>query len=313
MDRTDAVIETAATPARIGVRFPRSSRRLAASWSILRRYPIFPALIFLMMVVSAVFAPLLAPHNPTFGDLRESTLPPVWLDGGVSKHILGTDPLGRDILSRVIFGARISTLIAGTVLLAGGIGGTIIGLVAGFRGGWVDEIAMRAVDFTLAMPFLLVALVVVVVFGQSLTLIIILLILFSWDNFARVVRAETLQLKSMDYVDVARIAGASQWRLMRRHVLPGLIGSILVIGTLRVGGLILTEATLSFLGVGVPPTIPAWGVMVSDGRDYISAAWWISFMPGMAIFTVVMGFNFLGDWLRDWFDPRLRQLGRLGG
>ena len=151
MDRTDAVIETAAPPVRTGIRFPRSSRRLAAVWSILRRYPVFPALIFLMMVVSAAFAPLLAPHDPGFGDLRASTLPPVWLDGGVSKHVLGADPLGRDILSRVIFGARISTLIAGTVLLAGGIGGTVTGLVAGFRGGWVDELAMRAVDFTLAM------------------------------------------------------------------------------------------------------------------------------------------------------------------
>jgi peptide/nickel transport system permease protein len=167
---------------------------------------------------------------------------------------------------------------------------------------------MRAVDFTLAMPFLLVALVVVVVFGQSLELIIVLLILFGWDNFARVVRAETLTLRESDYVSYARIQGASQWRILFRHILPGVVGSVLVIGSLRVGSLILTESTLSFLGVGVPPDTPAWGIMASDGRQHLSRAWWIATMPGIAIFLVVMGFNFLGDWLRDWFDPRLRQL-----
>lgn len=233
----------------------------------------------------------------------------MWLEGGRGTHPLGTDVQGRDLLSRVIFGARVSAMIAGTVIAAGGIGGTVIGLIAGYKGGLVDEIAMRAVDFVLAMPFILVALVVVIVFGQSLGLIIILLILFSWESFARVVRGETLQLKTANYVELARIAGASPFRIMFRHILPGLLGSVLVIASLRVGGLILTEATLSFLGVGVPASIPAWGVMVAEGRNYLDTAWWISLMPGLAIFLVVMGFNFLGDWLRDWFDPRLRQLG----
>ena len=277
-------------------------------WGFMRRYPVIPIVILVLLVTCAVFAPLLSPHDPVRGNLRASGIPPVFMSGGTWEYPFGTDIQGRDILSRVIYGARVSTIIAGAVLLAGGIGGTLIGLIAGYRGGIVDQVAMRAVDFTLAMPFLLVALVVVIVFGQSLTLIIVLLILFGWDNFARVVRAETLALREADYVQIARIAGASELRVLFRHILPGVLGSVLVIGSLRVGALILTESTLSFLGVGVPPNTPAWGIMVADGRQHLGTAWWISTMPGGAIFLVVVGFNFLGDWLRDWFDPRLRQL-----
>ena len=288
----------------------RTRLNMGGAWHILRRWPVFPAIVMATLIIFAVFAPLIAPHDPKQGGLQASSRPPMWLEGGSGTYPLGTDVQGRDLFSRVVYGARVSALIAGTVIAAGGIGGTVIGLLAGFRGGLVDELAMRAVDFVLAMPFLLVALVVVIAIGQSLTLIIILLILFSWDSFARVVRAETLQLKSAGYVDLARIAGASPMRIMFRHILPGLLGSVLVVASLRVGGLILTEATLSFLGVGVPPSVPAWGVMVADGRNYLATAWWISLVPGMAILTVVMGVNFLGDWLRDWFDPRLRQLDR---
>lgn len=282
--------------------------RWRAVWAFMRRYPVVPLLILVLLVGCALLAPLLAPHDPLRGNLRASGTPPIFLADGTWEYPLGTDIQGRDVLSRIIYGARVSTIIASAVLLGGGIGGTLIGLIAGYRGGIVDQVAMRLVDFTLAMPFLLVALVVVIVFGQSLTLIIVLLILFGWDNFARVVRAETLSLREADYVQIARIAGASEWRLLFRHILPGVLGSVLVIGSLRVGSLILTESTLSFLGVGVPPNTPAWGIMVADGRQHLSTAWWISTMPGAAIFLVVVGFNFLGDWLRDWFDPRLRQL-----
>ncbi len=277
-------------------------------WGIIRRYPLVPAAIFVLLVTCAAFAPQLSPHDPVRGNIRSVKIPPMFIEGNVPEHPLGTDHQGRDILSRLIHGARVSTIISGAVLLGGGIGGTLIGLIAGYRGGWVDQMAMRAVDFTLAMPFLLIALVIVGVFGQSLELIIVLLILFGWDNFARVVRAETLTLRESDYVNCARVFGASETRILFRHILPGVTGSILVIGSLRVGSLILTESTLSFLGVGVPPDTPAWGIMVSDGRQHLKDAWWISALPGLAIFLVVMGFNFLGDWLRDWFDPRLRQL-----
>jgi len=211
------------------------------------------------------------------------------------------------MLSRVIYGARIALMVAVSVIVAGGISGTIIGMFAGYLGGLVDEVAMRTVDLLLAMPFLLVALTVVIVFGQSLTQMIILLIIFSWDNFARVVRAESLRIRRDAYVDAARIAGASNIRIVFRHILPGVFGVVLIVASLRVGQLILIEATLSFLGAGLPKTVPAWGVMVADGQDWITTAWWVAAVPGFMIFIVVMSFNFLGDWMRDFFDPRLRQ------
>jgi peptide/nickel transport system permease protein len=198
-------------------------------------------------------------------------------------------------------------VVAAIVLTFGAIGGTLLGLVSGWFGGQVDEIAMRFVDFTYATPFILVALVVVIVLGQSLAVIIVLLVIFSWNSFARQTRGETLKLKTEAYVDMARIAGASTAHILWRHLLPGVVNTVLVLVSLRVGSLILTEAVLSFLGVGVPPPTPAWGLMVSDGRDYIDTAWWVTVFPGAAILLTVLAFNFLGDWLRDHFDPRLRQ------
>ena len=278
------------------------------AYRFVRRWPIIPVAIVALLVLCAASADLLAPHDPERGDLRERNVPPIWSPEGGIQHILGTDPQGRDILSRIIFGARISLIIAAVVLCSGGIGGTLLGLVAGYAGGLVDELIMRFVDITLAVPFILVAMVVVIVAGQSLTIIVILLIAFSWNAFARQVRAETLQLKTSDYVALATVAGASTWRIMYRHILPGVTSTLLVIATLRVGQLILTESILSFLGVGIPPPTPAWGVMIADGRSYLSTAWWVAFFPGMAIFLTVLAFNFLGDWLRDWYDPRLRQI-----
>jgi peptide/nickel transport system permease protein len=185
----------------------------------------------------------------------------------------------------------------------------MLGLISGYAGGWVDEVLMRLVDLSFAMPFILVALVVVIVVGQSFTIIVILLIVFSWGGFARQTRGEALLLKESDYVALSRIAGASSVHLMYKHILPGLTNTIVVLATLRVGQLILAEAVLSFLGVGIPPPTPAWGAMVADGRDYIRIAWWIMIFPGIAIFLTVVGFNFLGDWLRDRWDPRLRHVG----
>lgn len=281
---------------------------LVRAFRFFRRWPIIPLAIMIVLVVYAIFAPLLAPHDPLKGDLELRNIPPVWYAKGGSEHFLGTDPLGRDISSRIIYGARISLLVAAVVLATGAVGGTILGLIAGYFGGNVDEIAMRFVDFTLAVPFILIALVVVIVLGASVTVIIILLVVFSWSAFARQVRAETLQLKTMDYVNMSRVAGASIFRIMFKHILPGVINTIIVIASLRVGTLILTEAVLSYLGVGVPPPTPAWGAMVSDGRDYLGSAWWVAFFPGVAIFLTVLSANFLGDWFRDRFDPRLRQL-----
>ncbi|MFH1140071.1 MAG: ABC transporter permease [Chloroflexota bacterium] len=212
------------------------------------------------------------------------------------------------MLSRVIYGARISMMIVGIVLSIGGVLGTLLGLVAGYCGGQVDELLMRFVDFTLAVPFVLVAFVVVMVLGQSFTIVIVLLILFSWSPFARQVRGEALGLKATDYVALARVAGAGIPRVILRHMLPGVSNTAIVVATLRIGTLIMTEATLSFLGLGIPPPTPAWGLMVAEGRTYVGTAWWLSTFSGGAIVVTVLAFNFLGDWLRDRLDPRLRQL-----
>lgn len=287
-----------------------SSRRpvVRKSLYVLRRWPLLPILVLTVFGITAIFAPLLSPHDPVRGNLRDRLLPPAWQEGGSTKYFLGTDRNGRDILSRIIHGSRISFIVAGTVLGAGLVVGTTIGLLAGYAGGNLDELLMRFVDFTLAIPFILVAIVVVVVFGSSLALILILLIVFTWGGFARQARAATLSLKTQDYVAMAKIAGASPIRIIVRHILPGIFSTMMVLASLAVGGLILAEATLSFLGVGIPKPAPAWGLMVADGRQFLRDAWWVAMMPGIAIFATVFSVNFLGDWMRDRFDPRLRQL-----
>lgn len=276
-------------------------------WYILRRWPIIPGVILGTLAIAATIGPILAPHDPLLGSLAARHLPPVWA-GGTSTHLLGTDLFGRDILSLLLYGARISLLVAGVALAVGIIVGTAMGLIAGYFGGLVDEIVMRMVDIWLALPFLLIAFVVAVTIGGSLTVVIALLALSSWSAGARNVRGEVLSLKSTDYVALAKVAGASHWRIMMRHLLPMTVHVIIVITTLRVGALIIAEAGLSFLGVGVPASTPTWGIVISQGQNYLLTAWWNSIIPGVAILLTVMAFNFLGDWLRDRFDPRLRQL-----
>ncbi len=276
-------------------------------WREFRRWPVIPGVVILVLIVVAIFAPLIAPHDPERSNLRDRHIPPAWLEDGSGKYLLGTDFAGSDIFSRLIYGARISLMVATIVLAGGVIGGTLVGLVSGWYGGQVDELLMRFVDFTFAIPFILVALVAIIVLGQSLTVIIILLVIFSWNSFARQVRGETLSIKTEAYVDAARTLGAPTTRIFLRHIFPGLLSTIMVMMSLRVGGLILTESTLSFLGVGIPPPTPAWGVMVADGRQYVTTAWWESLFPGLAIMLVVLAFNFFGDWLRDFLDPKLRQ------
>ena len=289
-------------------RFPPLLNIPARTYRFIREWPVIPALIMVVLVVCAIFAPLIAPHDPLIGDLRVPNTPPIWYAEGSATYILGTDTLGRDVLTRTIFGARISLIIVSIVLSTGALFGTTLGLVAGYYGGHLDEILMRFVDLTLAVPFILVALVVVIILGQSLTIIVILISMFTWSGFSRQVRAEVLSLRTRDYVAMARVAGASDAMILYRHILPGVLNTVIVIATLNVANVILAEAVLSFLGVGVPPPTPAWGAMISDGRDYLGTAWWLAFFPGIAIFLTVVSFNFMGDWLRDKLDPRLRQL-----
>ena len=245
------------------------------------------------------------------GDTQDIVTTP----GGSTNHLLGTDQTGRDILSRIIHGARVSLLVTAVSLSSGLVVGTVLGLVAGYAdqifpkyGNHIDEAIMRVVEITYAVPTILIALVIVIVFGQSFVVLLGLLAFVAWNAFPRNVRAEVLSLKTSDYVALAKVAGAGPMRIMFVHIFPGVTNTILVIATLRVGQLILTEAILSFLGAGIPPPKPAWGAMVADGREYLADAWWIALFPGVCIFLVVMALNFLGDWMRDRFDPRLRQL-----
>lgn len=281
----------------------------------MRRWPVLPVLVLATLVFAALFAPAVAPYDPLEQSLRAKNAPGFWNSGWYAerprvteRHLLGADHVGRDILSRIIFGARISLMVATVAVTSGLLVGATLGLLSGWYGGIIDELISRIVDIWYAIPYLLVALVVVIVLGQSLAVMMGVLALVAWTGFVRNVRAEVLTLRERDYVLMARVAGASTPRILLRHILPGVTNTIMVIATLNVGGLILTEATLSFLGAGIPAPTPAWGLMIAEGRDDLATAWWASFFPGMAIALVVMSFNFVGDWLRDWLDPRLRQL-----
>ncbi len=274
----------------------------------IRRYPVLPTIIAVGLAIMAIFAPLIAPNHPLESELDYLAAPPVWMDGGSWDYILGADKIGRDLLSRIIHGSRISLSVAFIVIICGSVLGSAIGIASGMAGGVWDEIAMRIVDLVYATPFLLIALVAAVVFGSSLQLVLILLTIFSWPIFARQTRGLTLQLKNMEYVASSRVASASVFRIAFRHILPGVVNTIVVIATLQIGSLILTESVLSYLGVGIPAPQPAWGSMVADGREFISTKWWVPVMPGAAIFLTVFAFNFIGDWLRDYLDPRLRQI-----
>ncbi len=274
----------------------------------LKQLPWIPLIIILLIVFAALFAPLIAPHSPTKQSLRDKLRPPAWQERGTPEHLLGTDILGRDILSRLIYGARVSLIVAFAALLAGGAIGGVLGLLSGYAGGKTDTLIMRAVDATLAFPTILFALLLAVTMGQGLQTVVLAVTLILWARFARVTRGEVLGLKTSDYVELARVHGCSDLRIMFIHIMPNVFNSFMVMLTLHVGLVILTEASLSFLGAGIPPPTPSWGQMVADGRAKVATAWWISIIPGIAITMVVTAFNLFGDWLRDRLDPRLRQL-----
>ena len=273
---------------------------------VIRRWPVIPILILSIMVFIAVFAPLISPMGPKEINLRGRAAPPIWekewYDANPKNEItylLGADHVGRDVLTRMFYGARISLAVAVISLTAGVVIGSAIGLVSGYYGGFIDEFSMRAVDVWNALPFLLIAILAAVTFGQEVWIVMVLLALVAWAGNVRNVRAEVLTLKTRDYVSLAKIAGASDFRILMRHIFPGVVNTIVVLATLRVGGLILAEASLSFLGAGIPAQTPTWGNMISEGREWLSTAWWIAMFPGIAILLVVMSVNFFGDWLRD--------------
>ena len=329
-----------------------------------RRYPVLPIAILLMvLLIPAIFAPWLAPHPPKEAALSLRLTPPFWVaekseiktvvediergkfdkqvlftdaerhirrgtgtlqedgqlemgsqvriitvPGGSTDYLLGTDKVGRDILSRIIYGSRITIIVASIGIFLGGAIGTTLGIIAGYFGSWVDALIMRLVDISLSIPVILLALVLVAARGPGFGTVITVLIVLLWARYARMARGEALSVKMQDFVARSRVAGASHLRIMARHIFPNVFNSLVVLATLQVGWVIIAESTLSFLGAGIPRPNPAWGLMVADGRELIISNWWVSFFPGLAIMLTVMSANLLGDWLRDRLDPKQRQV-----
>ena len=292
-------------------------KKLKRLWKWQHRYPIIPIIILFVIVVCAIFADLawlgfpdvrLAPYAPNDMSLGDRLSPPFFMPEGSTEHILGTDNIGRDILSRMIYGARVSLSVSLLVIAIATIVGMILGMTAGYARGNVDSFIMRVTDAALAFPALLIALLLAVSLGPSFFTVVLSLSALSWAPYARMMRGEVIRLRDEDFVAQARIIGASPIRILMRHLFPNIVNTLVVLMTMSVGLVILIEASLSFLGAGVPPTTPTWGSMASEGRNLIMKGWWISLFPSLAIGLVVLSCNFLGDWIRDKVDPRLRQL-----
>ncbi len=274
----------------------------------MRKLPWISFLIIGAMVFAALFAPWLTPYTPIEQSLPEKLLPPFWETKGSIKYLLGTDIFGRDMLTRLLHGAQVSLIVTGLSLLVGGGVGLAVGIVSGYIGGRVDAFLMRLVDAAFTFPAILFALLLAVTMGQGLGTLVAAIGLLLWAGFARVIRGEVLALKERDFIALAKVHGCSETRIMITHILPNVMNTFMVLVTLNVGIVIVAEASLSFLGAGIPPPTPSWGLMVAEGRGKISSAWWLSLIPGIAITLVVLAFNLFGDWLRDRLDPKLRQL-----
>ncbi|WP_245891194.1 ABC transporter permease [Desmospora activa] len=267
-------------------------------------------LIILSVVLVAIFADVIAPHNPVATKAADRLMPPMWIEGGTGDHPLGTDNLGRDVLSRIIYGSQISLLVGICSVVVAGAIGLVLGLLSGYFGGWIDRVIMRTVDSFLAIPNILLMLMVLAVMGPGLLTLILVLGVTNWVNYARVIRGEVLSIKERDFVRAAKSIGSSHTRIMGIHILPNILSSFIVISTLSVATTIIMEASLSFLGLGIQPPTVSWGGMLSDGRQYLATSWWVATFPGIAITITVLGIIFLGDWLRDMLDPRMKVNGR---
>jgi peptide/nickel transport system permease protein len=263
-------------------------------------------IIVLSVIIVAIFADVIAPHDPAQNNLGDMLKPPVWLDGGSSTYILGTDNLGRDMLSRIIFGTRVSLLVGVFSVILAGIIGVLVGILAGYYGGFIDNVLMRIVDSFLAIPSILFILVVLAVFDPSIMVLIVVIGFTNWVTYARVVRGEVLSIKERDYVKASKSIGTKNSTIMLKHIFPNIVSSFIVISTLSVATTIVLEASLSFLGLGIQPPTVSWGGMLTDGRNYLATNWWLATFPGIAITVTVLGIIFLGDWLRDVLDPRIK-------
>ena len=293
--------------------FSLEDRRTTRWRKILRKLienkgAVFGLIMVLGVIFSAVFAPVISPHDPILQDVEKRLIPPVWQEGADANYLLGTDHLGRDIVSRLIYGARISIVVSVSAVALSAVLGTLIGLLSGFYGGKVDNIFMRLADVQLAFPFILLAIAIIAVLGPDLQNIIITMAITGWVIYARVVRAEVLSLREKEFITSVKALGGSNSRIIFRHLFPNVVPPIIVIVTLEMARMIIMEAALSFLGLGIQPPTPTWGGMLADGRVYLVTSWWLATFPGLVIMLVVLGINLLGNWLRDMLDPRLTQL-----
>ena len=285
---------------------PRRARALLVRSLLRSKLALIGMVIIVLAAATALTAPLLAPADPSRVAVAERLRPPMWQEGGTADNILGTDSLGRDILSRMMYGARVSLLVGCVSVFLAGLVGVFFGLVAGYVGGWPDTVLMRVADIQMAFPFILLAITLMAVLGSSLGNIIFTLAITGWVSYARMVRGQVLSLREKEFVDAARCVGVPSFRIMWRHILPNTISPIIVLASFGVSAAIVAEAGLSFLGLGVPLSVPSWGAMLSQAREVQSKAWWPAVFPGLAITATVFGINVVGDWLRDVLDPHLR-------
>ena len=287
---------------------PAGARPVGMWWRQLLRlkWGVGAAIVLLVVILAAVLAPWISPHDPLVVDIRHRLAPPAWMTGGTPEHLLGTDQIGRDLLSRVIYGGRVSLIVGVSSVLLSSTIGILLGLAAGYFGGKLDWIIMTVVNVVLTFPFVLLALAVIAVLGPSLPNMIAVLGIAGWPIYTRVIRAETIALREREFVTAGRALGMSHLRLIFRQILPNLVSAGVVIATLQVAQVIVLESFLSFLGLGVQPPIPAWGNMLGEGRVYMLNSWWIAAFPGAAIFVTTLVINLMGNALRDWLDPHMK-------
>ena len=297
----EALVSNMFRAVRVASELGRRTLRAAISG----RFPIVSMTLMMAFVLAAVLAPVLAPHSPTKAKLSVSLQPPVW-QGGTGEYILGTDKLGRGILTRIMYGARTSLTVAALSIAGAGVLGTAAGLLAGYYRGWVEVLIMRWVDIMLSVPPVLLALLFSVTWGASFTIVLTVVMVILWAPYARLVHAETLSVRERDYILAAHVVGVPAPRILLLHIAPNLLNTVVILATLQVGIVVLLEAGLSFLGVGIPPPTASWGIMVSDGRQVLEKAWWVATIPGITLSLLILSVNFLGDWLRDFTDPTLR-------
>jgi len=291
-----------------GLQAPAAPEAARAAWRRLGRlkWGLGGAAVFLVIVLSAVFAPVISPHDPLSVDIRHRMVPPSWMDGGTREHLLGTDQIGRDLLSRVIWGGRVSLVVGVTAVLLSATIGVLLGLAAGYFAGQVDWSIMTVINVMLTFPFVLLALAVIAVLGPSVPNMITVLGVTGWPVYARVIRAETFALREREFVLAARALGMSHARIIFGQILPNLVSPIVVVATLQIAQVVILESFLSFLGLGVQPPTPAWGNMLGEGRVYMLNSWWIAAFPGLAIFITTLVINLMGNGLRDWLDPHMK-------